>query len=121
MPRLVQGLPGPDEFIRLGTKIFGKKENIPASRARALFREFFGCDPEVANSIWTRICLKQKRSPAGLPRGSMPKHLLWALTFMKTYSIEAVLCRSFGISDKKTFQKWSKFYFARLQNWLWRR
>jgi hypothetical protein len=52
--------------------------------------------------LWKRILQKNRGS---MPRGASPKHLLWALHFLKDYGMEAVLT-TFLMADEKTIRKW---------------
>jgi hypothetical protein len=61
------------------------------------FRALFGVGPGVVCQLWQRC---------SFPPKTMPKHLLWALLFLKTYATEPVLCSIVG-TTRKTFRKWS--------------
>ena len=37
--------------------------------------------------------------------GTRPKHMLWALHFLKTYDIEVRIAKSYYVT-RKTFRKW---------------
>jgi len=65
-------------------------------------KEVFGVSSLVCYSIWESIYEK-------LPYSSKPKHLLWALIFLKNYSTEKVHSIIAGC-DVKTFRKWSWEY-----------
>lgn len=62
------------------------------------FRSFFGCSPEVCEKLWNNLRDK--------PGDSSPKHLLWALLFLKCYNIGSVNASLVNV-DEKTFRKWS--------------
>lgn len=67
------------------------------------FRSFFGTTPVVCSKIWAML------SPfSSMPPGVHPKHLLWALSFLKVYASESVLVSMFGSPSEKTFRKWVK-------------
>jgi hypothetical protein len=74
-------------------EIAAKVLDYPASRRwkestdRTKFRKFFGCSVEVATNLWNRI------ESTSLKHRSLPKHLLWTLSFLKTYGTEEVNCR----------------------------
>ena len=57
---------------------------------------FFGTSPKTCASLW-KIC--------NFPSKSRPKHLMWALMFLKSYDTENKLSSLAGVS-LKTFQKW---------------
>ena len=69
------------------------------------FREFFGTSLVVVEQIWE---LLERESL--LPDGCDPKHLLWALHFMKVYPKQSPGCSAVGGSgeavDPKTHHKW---------------
>ena len=61
------------------------------------FRALFGICPDVVADLWRQ---------AQFPSKAEPKHLLWALMFLKTYATEPMLCAIAG-TTRKTFRKWS--------------
>jgi len=76
-----------------------------ASTEKRHFREFFGAPIHVIEIAWELI----KRDSL-LPEGGRPKHLLWALHFLKVYPKQSPGCSAVGTSagavDPKTHQKW---------------
>ena len=76
-----------------------------ASTEKRHFREFFGAPIHVIEIGWELI----KRDSL-LPEGGRPKHLLWALHFLKVYPRQSPGCSAVGASagavDPKTHQKW---------------
>jgi hypothetical protein len=76
-----------------------------ASTETRHFREFFGAPTHVVEKVWELI----KRESL-LPEGGRPKHLLWALHFMKVYPKQSPGCSTVGTSagavDPKTHRKW---------------
>jgi hypothetical protein len=74
------------------------------------FKEFFGCAPEVVQKTW---CLIQQHTAHDAPDAFAINHLLWALIFLKTYSIEGIrasLARS-GTGQRPDVQT--------VPNWCW--
>ena len=69
------------------------------------FREFFGTSVVVVEKVWTLL-----ERDSLLPEKCDPKHLLWALHFMKVYPKQSSGCSSVGASDgavdPKTHKKW---------------
>lgn len=63
------------------------------------FKAFFGVTPTVCAICWE--VLKDN-----LPQGAEPKHLLWALLFLKQYCSEHNR-RSILGADEKTIRKWT--------------
>ena len=61
-----------------------------------LFRALFGCPPLVCVDLW---------ETCSFPQGTAPKHMMWALLFLKVYATEDVLC-SILRCCRKTFRKW---------------
>ena len=70
------------------------------------FRSCFGAPSEVVAEIWNRI------EPTIDKPGAHPKHLLWALVFLKVYSTEDIHCSIVGWPSTRTFCTWS-WYFVR--------
>jgi hypothetical protein len=69
------------------------------------FRSFFGAWNEIVLKVWSML------GEGGLrPENSKPKHLLWALYFLKVYKREGPGCSAVGGSkgaiDPKTMRKW---------------
>ena len=69
------------------------------------FREFFGTPVEAVEIVWDLLVRDSL-----LPEKGRPKHLLWALHFMKAYPKQGPACATVGASagavDAKTFRKW---------------
>ena len=69
------------------------------------FREFFGTSVLVVEKTWELL-----ERDSLLPEGGFPKHLLWALHFMKVYPKQSPGCSAVGASagavDPKTHRKW---------------
>ena len=70
------------------------------------FRASFGTSPFVCSILWNMI----KGS-----EGSLPKHLLWSLFYLKTFSTERV-CASFFRVTEKTFRKWVMIFIKKIGN-----
>ena len=70
-----------------------------------LFREFFGTSVDAVEIVWDLLIRDDL-----LPEKGRPKHLLWALHFMKAYPKQGPGCSVVGASagavDPKTFRKW---------------
>ena len=75
------------------------------SQPRRHFREFFGTSVLVVEKTWELL-----ERDSLLPEGGRPKHLLWALHFMKVYPKQSPGCSAIGASagavDPKTHRKW---------------
>jgi hypothetical protein len=65
-----------------------------------IFKASFGISPYICAGIWNAFVDTQS-----LPQGAEPKHMLWALLFLKVYASENVLC-TICACDEKTFRKW---------------
>ena len=61
------------------------------------FHSFFGASLETIVKIWD-LC--------NFPDKTQPKHMMWALLFLKTYASEENLSSLAGVTPK-TFRKWS--------------
>jgi hypothetical protein len=70
-----------------------------------IFRELFGTRLLVVENLWFLLDELSLH-----PEGGLPKHLLWALHFMKAYPLQAQGCAAVGGSggavDPKTYRKW---------------
>lgn len=60
------------------------------------FRANFGVSLQTIVDVWVDGKFKKK---------TKPKHILWALLFLKTYATEDRLSRQVQV-DRKTFRKW---------------
>jgi hypothetical protein len=72
------------------------------------FKEHFGCRPIVATKAWKLI---QQYTLQDAPDAFEIKHLLWALTFLKTYSVEGIRASLAGAGtgqrpDVRTVRDW---------------
>ncbi len=69
------------------------------------FHSFFGARNEILLKVWSMLGEGSLR-----PKNSEPKHLLWALYFLKVYPREGPECSAVGGSkgaiDPKTMRKW---------------
>ncbi len=85
-----------NEFIRVANDIIQPSFN-PAIILRR-FMASFGVTPTCCRMLWDQIY-------DDFPNGGRPKHLLWALYFLKTYASEHVACNVLRV-DEKTYRKW---------------
>ena len=70
------------------------------------FRSVFGVTPELCAQLWFRVF------PAA-PVGANPKHLLWALKFLRGYDREAANAACVGVHDR-TYRKWQWIFVRAL-------
>jgi len=61
------------------------------------YRSFFGCSPTVCGVIWVKC--------QGFSLSTQPKHLLWALLFLKCYATEKKLATLVGISCRQHYRE----------------
>lgn len=66
------------------------------------FREHFGEDPTVVDSVWSRLVQDEY-----LPPNAKPKHLLWMFYWWKTYNTVGV-CAAFCKTHHTTFTYWKE-------------
>lgn len=98
-----------DQFAALGWDFIKKdnngrpqRERLPAQQVlERKFLAFFGTTAFVCALLWAML-LPQLPD---LPSNVHPKHLLWALIFLKQYNIEEVNAK-LAACDEKTFRKW---------------
>jgi hypothetical protein len=80
------------------------------------FREFFGTIVLVVEKVWELL-----ERDSLLPEGGRPKHLLWALHFMKVYPKQtspgcSAVGASAGAVNPKTHRKWVWVYIDAVAN-----
>ena len=83
-------------MVELLAKDFEKAATIAlkcSSITPAVFVSFFGASPVVVASAWRRMKRKLLLSD-----DQRPRHLLWALAFLKQYTPENVLSKQFNTS-----------------------
>jgi hypothetical protein len=95
----------PETFQELGNGLIWRS-NAVRQRKRALrkFRSFFGTSPENCTTIWGMIASRDDLT-ALIPKNAKPKHILWALMFLKLYDATEVLSSIADVSEK-TYTKW---------------
>lgn len=74
-------------------------KSITNTRSERGYKAKFGASPDVCCDLWERL------QPTR-PKKSLPKHLLWAMLFLKLYATEPVLSDMVG-TTRKTFRHWS--------------
>lgn len=89
----------PEIFASLGNDVLRKTNQRSNSVSDRRFRGLFGTTPLVCARLWELVL-------ENVPPAGRPKHLLWALLFLKVYAIEHVNA-ALVHSDEKTFRKWS--------------
>jgi hypothetical protein len=94
-------------FFRAARDIMNRTARNVGSAAMEYrrFRSFFGARYNIVKMVWDML------GEGGLrPEKCEPKHLLWALYFLKVYPREAPGCAAVGGSkgaiDPKTMRKW---------------
>lgn len=86
-------------FLRIGGGMANNKTfRAGVSEHMMEFRSLFGMGPDVCLDLWHR-CRQS------MPAKATPKHLLWALHFLKVYGTEANMS-SRAKTTRKTFRKW---------------
>ena len=83
---------------------FPRPDAAASTEIRA-FRETFGTSLLIVSKVWSMLWEEDV-----LPEGGRPKHLLWALHFLKVYPLQTPGCAAVGASggavDPKTHRKW---------------
>ena len=92
-----------DNFRDLGLTIGNIKNDV-------MYKQFFGLSPELTSLVWD--LLTNPKIHVRL----LPKHLLWALMFLKQYTNEGVLSGLAKVSPK-TFRKWVRIVVHGLSSW----
>jgi hypothetical protein len=84
-----------------------------AAREDCRFREHFGAPFAIVQMVWDMLV-----EGGLLPKKGEPKHLLWALYFLKCYPKEGPGCATVGASkgaiDPKTMRKWVWLFLERI-------
>lgn len=62
------------------------------------YSALFGVSSTVSQIVWAKIC-------TDLPQSASPRHLLWALYFLKGYGTEERNSVVFGVTEK-TYRTW---------------
>ena len=98
-----------NEFEAIGLLMMreGKSQCKSEKVRNRRFKAWFGTTPKYVELLWDNLILSG--SLATLRRAE-PKHLLWALLFLKQYSREEDHAAQVGGVDEKTFRKWAWFY-----------
>jgi hypothetical protein len=94
-----------DVFLEAALSITSWEKERSSTAIGIRFAALFGAQPLLCSLVWRRIYEAKQGS---MPRAS-PKHLLWALMFLKTYETEAVIS-SIVEADEKTVRKWVWFF-----------
>ena len=93
----------------------------PEGRSESVFLtrwlSFFGVDPAVVVQVWDMI--QVPFIDDGDLSHAQPKHLLWALLFLRKYGDESEMAKlvgdfSSGAVDEKTFRKWRTVFVKRI-------
>jgi hypothetical protein len=92
----------PEIFLRLGNEMMGRHHKAAANTESRRFHATFGTSPFICALLWAML------EPCKvMPICVHPKHLLWALMFLKLYVSEHVNCAMAGGVDEKTYRKWT--------------
>lgn len=105
MPRFY--IPSRHEFEAMAFELMGFVPGGSESVRMRRIRGHFGLEPSLMVLVWRELAHSRWLEFAG--RSPKPVHLLWALLFLKTYSIEEVHAAEAGVSER-TFRKWAWFY-----------
>ena len=88
-----------EDFWRMGHQFTGHDCTRVGDTGRRIFREFFGTSASICSVVW-----REFESIDAIPKSAQPKHLLWALLFLKRYLTEHVMSSVVGC-DEKTVRK----------------
>jgi hypothetical protein len=89
----------PAVFWTLATSlVYTLSGKISVKTKERRFKKIFGVNANICAKLW-KLCVPL------LPPSTRPVHLLWALYFLKQYSMEEVNA-AFAKCDEKTFRKW---------------
>ena len=85
-------------FILLARGMLGRSSGRVESATRD-YVSLFGISARTTVDVWNRCDFDHEAK-------LRPKHLLWALLMMKTYSSQAIMAALAG-TTRKTFRKWA--------------
>lgn len=92
------------DFYSLGLTIASNysvdRSGSPTDHQERTFRSQFGVSWHVCEVVWNMLDLHQRDEKRE------PKHLLWALLFVKVYGNESTHSKMVGTTSK-TFRKWA--------------
>ena len=75
------------------------------------FVAFFGVSAAIASIAWGKMARRNL-----IPLKGAPRHFLWTLHWLKTYSSTDVICGMFRIGSDKTFTKWRDLFVEALKD-----
>jgi len=91
------------------------RNNSSEATEMRIFRELFGTRLLVVENLWFLLDELSLH-----PEGGLPKHLLWALHFMKAHPLQAqgwaAVGGSGGAVDPKTYRKWVWVYIEAISD-----
>ena len=90
------------DFKAIGLNFTNCRQETSSVIFNRRFKSFFGTIPEICSRIWNLLEGHHNSY-------SKPKHLLFALHFLKCYDTEEINSAFFAV-DEKTFRKWNWFY-----------
>ena len=90
----------------LARQVFSKESGYSNKTNKALDKEIcsslIGTSYEVCSEIWNLVQPQRKEEL----KGTQPKHLFWALLFLKSYATLPLLTRVVGGVDAGTYSTW---------------
>ena len=75
------------------------------------FVAFSGVSAAIASIVWGKMVRQNL-----IPSKGVPRHFLWTLHWLKTYSSMDVICGMFQIGSNKTFTKWRDLFILALKD-----
>ena len=93
-----------DVFLYHGSKVTRCK-GASSERSQKIFKDFFGCSPDIAAEIWALLLLYTDFINAK----SCPFYFLCGLLLLKLYNTEEQLAGMAGCHPD-TFRKWAWYY-----------
>jgi membrane protein YqaA with SNARE-associated domain len=100
----------------LATTTKKQEANNKLQHQYGYYQSLFGCSPEITAEIWYRVA--PHGGETSLTKGAEPRHLLWALLFMKLYANDTALCAMVGGVDIKTFRFWTRYFIGKMSRTL---
>lgn len=108
--------PTEDDFKTIAAAIMGQSTLGSEKTFDRRFLEFFGISVAMCVVVWKMLDINPEVYDED--KGAEPKHLLWALLFLKLYNKEGPNCKMVGPNgiavDPKTFRHWCWLFIEKV-------
>ena len=91
-----------EDMVSICSQVLHCDRNLSSKTINRRSCAVFGIQPKTCVFLWFHL-------EGLLPVGAEPKHLLWALSFLKLYEVEEGRASRLQV-DEKTCRKWTKIF-----------